>query len=226
MRSPTLKTLLINQCGGLIGALRQSVDSLKVRFLRDITPPELALLQHVLSENHLANMSRCFGSAHSDPIGDDFKLFLKRIFVNEKFFPQTLANPKDEDSYWSRKKAGILVELPNATVIFSSLLAKRYYFKWIFPDRSLLMPASLHELIRNVIASMSSSELKHCTAPGEFPNEAVFQRAVTGETDFYLGGELCWGIELLFNGDGTGEHLSRFSSTGVRPAECERPRGG
>jgi hypothetical protein len=48
MRSPTLKTLLINECGGLIGALRLSVDSLKGRFGRKENPSELALLQHVM----------------------------------------------------------------------------------------------------------------------------------------------------------------------------------
>jgi hypothetical protein len=247
MKFPTLKTLLINECGGLIGALRLSVDSLKSRFSKDIGPSELALLQHFLSNDYVANMDRCFGSAHSAPIGDDFKQFLKRIFVNEKFNPQPLTIPEDKESYSSLQKAGILVELPDATTfMFSSLLAKRYYFKWIFPNRSLLMPSSLHELVRNVLASMSSNLLKHSTVAGDFPKEAVFQHlvmeglaaftppsccicpelskiffdgtksnaqptTVAGEIDFYLNSSLRWGIELLVNGDGIGEHVSRFT---------------
>ena len=115
MKFPTLKTLLINECGGLIGALRLSVDSLKSRFSKDIRPSELALLQHFLSKDYVANMDRCFGSAHSAPIGDDFKRFLKRIFVNEKFKPQPLTILEDKESYSSLQKAGILVELPDAT---------------------------------------------------------------------------------------------------------------
>ena len=247
IKFPTLKTLLINECGGLIGALRLSVDSLKSRFSKDIGPSELALLQHVLSNDYVANMDRCFGSAHSAPIGDDFKQFLKRIFVNEKFKPQPLTIPEDKESYSSLQKAGILVELPDATTfMFSSLLAKRYYFKWIFPNRSLLMPSSLHELVRNVLASMSSNLLKHSTVAGDFPKEAVFQHlfieglaaftppsccicpelskiffdgtksnaqptTVAGEIDFYLNSSLRWGIELLVNGNGIGEHISRFA---------------
>ncbi|TPX74549.1 hypothetical protein CcCBS67573_g04185 [Chytriomyces confervae] len=244
MRFPTLKQLVINECGGLIGALRLSVDSLKGRFSKVMEPPEQALLQYFLSKDYVTNMDRCFGSAHSDPIGDDFKKFLKRIFVNEEGQPQKLAVVEDENSYASLKKSGILVELPDATFTFSSPLAKRYYFKWVFPNRSLTMPTSLHELVHNVVESMSSNR---STVAGDFPKEAVFQHlfldglarftkadcsicpelskifrdpnsggsdSVPGEIDFYLNGNLCWGIELLVNGIGTGEHLSRFSTTG------------
>eukprot|EP00842_Homolaphlyctis_polyrhiza_P001903 jgi/Hompol1/2713/HPOL_006138-RA len=175
MRFATLKTLLINECGGLIGALRQSVDSLKGRFSKDSSPSELALLQHFLSNDYVANMTRCFGSAHSGPIGDDFKQFLKRIFVNEKILPQLPINPKDQTSYSSLKKAGILVELPNATFVFSSHLAKRYYFNWMFPNRTLSQPGSLSQLVRIAVASMSSSVLMQSTVDGDFPKEAVFQ---------------------------------------------------
>ncbi|KAI3641438.1 hypothetical protein MIR68_000568 [Amoeboaphelidium protococcarum] len=37
------------------------------------------------------------------------------------------------------------------------------------------------------------------------------QQVIAGEIDFYLNGSLRWGIELLVNGDGVGEHLIRFS---------------
>ncbi|TPX71022.1 hypothetical protein CcCBS67573_g06320 [Chytriomyces confervae] len=244
MRFPTLKQLVINECGGLIGALRLSVDSLKGRFSKDMEPPEQALLQYFLSKDYVTNMDRCFGSAHSRPIGEDFKKFLKRIFVKEEGQPQNLAVVEDEKSYASLKKSGILVELPDATFTFSSPLAKRYYFKWVFPNRSLTMPTSLHELVHNVVESMSSNR---STVAGDFPKEAVFQHlfldglarftkadcsicpelskifrdpnsggsdSVRGEIDFYLNGNLRWGIELLVNGIGIGEHLSRFSTSG------------
>ncbi|KAI8823202.1 hypothetical protein BJ741DRAFT_634842 [Chytriomyces cf. hyalinus JEL632] len=175
MRFPTLKQLVINECGGLIGALRLSVDSLKGRFSKDMEPPEQALLQYFLSKDYVTNMDRCFGSAHSRPIGEDFKKFLKRIFVKEEDQPQNLAVVEDEKSYASLKKSGILVELPDATFTFSSPLAKRYYFKWVFPNRSLTMPTSLHELVHNVVESMSSNLLNRSTVAGDFPKEAVFQ---------------------------------------------------
>ena len=190
-------------------------------------------------------MARCFGSAHSYPAGNDFKRFLKACFENKRIWCDSFTNLQDEDSYSSLKKAGILVELPDSSFGFSSPLAKRYYFKWIFPNRSQTAPSSLRELIRKVVSNMPSTVLKNSTLPGDFPKEAVFQhlfmeglalhtpphcstcpelskifphdtnlnsqQAIAGEIDFYLNGSLRWGIELLVNGDGIGEHLSRFS---------------
>jgi hypothetical protein len=37
------------------------------------------------------------------------------------------------------------------------------------------------------------------------------QQTIPGEIDFYLNSSLRWGIELLVNGDGIGEHISRFT---------------
>jgi hypothetical protein len=177
--------------------------------------------------------------------GNDFKRFLKECFENKMIRRSHFTNKQDEDSYSSLEKAGILVELPDSTFGFSSPLAKRYYFNWLFPNRSLIAPSSLSELIRICVSNMSSTVLKNSTLPGDFPKEAVFrhlfmeglalhtpphcsiypelskifpsdtnldaQQAFAGEIDFYLNGNLRWGIELLVNGDGIGEHLSRFA---------------
>lgn len=179
------------------------------------------------------------------PVGDDFKNFLKRCFADSLTQLNGLMNEKDNDSYSSLKKAGILVEYPDTTFGFSSPLAKRYYFKWIFPNRSLTAPSTLVELIGNVVASMSATILANSTRPGDFPKEAAFQHLfmeglasftrpdcsicpelskifpattnsntqqnIPGEIDFYLNSSLRWGIELLVNGDGIGEHISRFT---------------
>jgi hypothetical protein len=37
------------------------------------------------------------------------------------------------------------------------------------------------------------------------------QQAIPGAIDFYLNSSLRWGIELLVNGVGIGEHISRFT---------------
>jgi hypothetical protein len=80
MQCETLKQVMIKECGGLIGALRQSVDSLKERFAKGIQPSETALLQHFLSNSLLPKMDRCFGVNHSAPIGNDFKKILKKSY--------------------------------------------------------------------------------------------------------------------------------------------------
>jgi hypothetical protein len=244
----TLKNVIVKDSGGLVGAVRLSVDSLTETFMKDTAPPETSLLQHCFSNNFVQRMSRCFGSSHSRPIGDDLKDFLKRSLLNGKILLDKLDNQVDEASYSSLKKAGILVELPDTTFAFSSMLAKRYYFNWIFPNRSSFNPNTLPDLIHSVISSISANSLKNSTLSGDFPKEAVFQHLfmeglarftmphcsicpelskvfppesntdipaiVPGEIDFYLNGDLRWGIELLINGDGIGEHISRFSPNG------------
>ena len=172
-----LKDVLVKESGGLVGALRLSINSLTGEFhsYRNCGISESLCLQYCLSLPFVQNMARCFGSGHSYPAGEDFKNFLQKCFENEKIQLNILSNQQDEESYSSLKKAGILVELSDSTFSFSSQLAKRYYFKWIFPKRSDTAPESLIELVRNVISSMSATTLQNSTRLGDFPKEAVFQ---------------------------------------------------
>jgi hypothetical protein len=245
MRSlANLKTVLVKEAGGLIAALRLAVDSLNESFMKDVAPSETRLLQHCMSKPFIERMARCFGSNHSLPIGNDFKHFLKRCLVDGRNQSPSSLNQDDKKSFSSLEKAGILVQFPDDTFGFSSQLAKRYYFKWIFPNRSPIAPSSLPELIKNVIASISANTLQNSTKAGDFPKEAVFQHLfmgglasfttpdccicpelskifprnadldaerIAGEIDFYLNGHQRWGIELLVQGVGIGEHMDRFT---------------
>ena len=245
MRNETLKHVISRECGGLIGALRQSVDSLKERFRKNHT--EADLLQHFLSETLLFKMGRCFGDKHSSQIGYNFRVLLNKIIFAENQNVKSLEE-QDMDSYSSLLKAGILVQFPDKSFGFSSPLAYRYYFQWLFPNRSSTPPSNLFELVKNVISSMSATMLRYSTTAGDFPKEAVFQhlffeglalftqpncsicpelskifpgnpttstqQKIAGEIDFYLNSTLRWGIELLVNGSGIGEHISRFSPNG------------
>lgn len=244
----TLKDVLVRGAGGLIAALRLSVDALKNAFIKDTQPTETDVLQYSLTKQFIQNMARCFGTRHAKPIGDDFKVFLRKCYMNENIRLDGLQNVHDAASFDSLEKAGILVQqLPDLSFKFSSQFAKMFYFDWVFPKRSPSAPSSLPELIRDVISSMSSSVLRNSTVPGSFPKEAVFQHlfmeglalftipessicpelstvfpknpknnptnsCVPGEIDFYLNGNLRWGIELLINGEGIGEHMARFEA--------------
>lgn len=75
----TLKHVIVRECGGLIGALRQSVDSIGNRYSKDVRPSEEDLLQYFLSVQVLSFLDRCFGETHSIPMGYNFKLFLKTL---------------------------------------------------------------------------------------------------------------------------------------------------
>ncbi|KAF4027937.1 putative AAA domain-containing protein [Phytophthora infestans] len=82
----------------------------------------------------------------------------------------------DEMQCFTRlKKAGIVFE-DGAYVNFTSPLAERYYYKWLFPGRGYVNPTSLYELVRKAIGSMSASVLKQSVVREyDFPKEAVFQ---------------------------------------------------
>jgi hypothetical protein len=170
-----LKAVLVKQSGGLIAALRLSVDFLKEEYMYDHKPTETAMLQSCFSNQFLDRMARCFGSGHSLPIGEDFQYLLKRFLVDESYELTKWSMPEDQDPFLSLKKSGLLVELSDTSFGFSSPLAKRYYFRWIFSNRSHLVPSSLSELIRNVISKMSCTVLQISKVLGGFPKGADFQ---------------------------------------------------
>lgn len=47
----------------------------------------------------------------------------------------------------------------------------------------------------------------------EKDSDSIAKR-IPGAIDFFLNGELRWGIEILVGGKGIGEHMDRFSATG------------
>jgi hypothetical protein len=89
-------------------------------------------------------MASCLGGAHSYPAGNDFKRFLKDCFESKWIRCNSFTKLQDDDSY--SKNAVIFVELSGSYFGFSSPLAKFYYYKWIFPNRSQTAPSSLQEL--------------------------------------------------------------------------------
>ena len=107
MQSETLKQVIIRECGGLIGALRVSIDSLQERFDKDVQPSETALLQHFLSNLLVQNLHRCFGNSLFIRIGNNFKTILKKLLVNEKLYQNCLTDEQDHEFYSSLEKAGI-----------------------------------------------------------------------------------------------------------------------
>ena len=183
-------------CGGLIGALTQSASNLRDRFAKDAKPSETALLQHFLSNHLLPDIGRCFGNTHSAFIGNDYKMFLQKIILEPNVIPKNLDNQNDMDSFLSLKKAGILVELPNNSVAFSSQLAKRYFFKWMFSNRALESPSNLSDLIFKVISNMSATMLKNSTVKGDFTKEAVFQHLFMEGLALFTSPECCICQEL------------------------------
>ncbi|KAJ3255281.1 hypothetical protein HDU77_003753 [Chytriomyces hyalinus] len=177
MKFESLKETIIAQCGGLVGALRMSVDSLSVEFAKS-QPSETEALQYYLSGEAAFRMARVFGSDHIHPVGDIFKNFLGECFTSGVFtagMEMTLDELSVADKYCftGLQKAGILVE-EDGIIKFSSIMSERYYLKWLFPDRSPTLPKSLRDLTESCIENMSCNLLARSVVDG-FPKEATFQ---------------------------------------------------
>ncbi|KAJ3017691.1 UNVERIFIED_CONTAM: hypothetical protein HDU68_011515 [Siphonaria sp. JEL0065] len=243
MQFDSLRQTIIHQCGGLVGALRLSVDSLTSSFPKS-SPTENESLLFYLSAIVVAKMERLFGSDHAFPINEEFKTFLATCFTSGFTRSPVGLRTDDEQIILRLQKAGILVE--DAGLIgFSSVMAQRYFIQWLFPHRSSTQPESLSALLKSSIQNMSRSLLVQSVVDG-FPKEATFQHLlmeglakftppecsicpellkvfpdgnqtgglVSGDIDFYLNGPLRWGIELLVLGHGIGEHIDRFGPGG------------
>lgn len=50
--------------------------------------------------------------------------------------------------------------------------------------------------------------------PSPFFCSSETGRTIKGEIDFFVNGNLMWGIELLKQGTGVGEHIARFGRNG------------
>ena len=98
----------------------------------------------------------------------------------------------------------VLVEFPEDTIDFSSQVAKRYYFKRMFPTRSETTPSSLRELLKSVISNMSCTVLMNSAAnPGDFPKESVFQRLFMEGLALYTPPycSICFELSKIFPSD-------------------------
>jgi hypothetical protein len=245
MQKRNVIQLLIRECSGLVGALRNSVDAVAPFFAKDPAPAEPELVAYCLSQECMQLMARCFGSQHMTPTSLELRQFLIECLIAA---PNIVSLKSDEDNRClvTLKKAGIIVEDADRLVRFSSPLAEKYYSKWLFPNRALVNPTLLRDLIESVVGNMSASVLQQSVVDAtNFPKEATFQHQfmeglalnthpgcsicpelsrvfsdgdqalrIEGEIDFYLDGDLRWGLELLVNGDKIGEHMARFAPGG------------
>jgi hypothetical protein len=120
-------------------------------------------------------MDRCFGGGHSQPVAEDFKEFLKQCLSKETVAFNGFFNENDVETFYTLRKAGILVGESDYAISFSSPLARRYYSRLLFPYRADTNPVNLNQLILKTISSLSASILQNSVFCGDFPKEAVFQ---------------------------------------------------
>jgi hypothetical protein len=132
----TLKEVIAKECGGLIGALALCCKGLNFHFLKFTVIQESEALRYYFSNTITELMERCFGSGHSRPVSNDIADFLDRSLICDKsvLWIQTLEQKNDPIAK-KLLESGILKE-ESYQVKFSSRMAERYYFKYLFPYRS------------------------------------------------------------------------------------------
>ena len=146
---PYVRRVIWEECGGLIGAVRRSTQTIQEKFNKDPDPSEQAILSFYLSQELAKQMERCFGLQHSSPVDGNLKKCLEQCFLGKA--DSILNLDDDQDKYLSHlRKSGILSETNvRGDISFTSPLARRYYAQWLFPDRSphTEQPESLLDLV-------------------------------------------------------------------------------
>lgn len=239
---PTVRQVISNESGGVIGAFVLSVLKVFVVFNEFKSPDETQLLLYYFSKDFFSELGgRVFGTDRQPNFLPEIRNYLAQCF----FTPVRKQIFDDHQNHILNQlvKGGALVETGDF-YSFSSPLAKRFYIQKIFPTRATEVPSDLRSLVILAIQNMSSVALKMSTvSANDFPKEAVFQHQfmagllaslpidcyvcpemskdfpegksssekIDGEIDFYVNGNLRWGIELLVNGDRIIEHMSRFA---------------
>lgn len=76
--------------------------------------------------------------------------------------------------------------------------------------------ATFQHLLMTSIAASTPATCSICPELSNvFPTSCnLLNGRIQGEVDFYLNGSLRWGIELLVQGQGIGEHIAQFDSKG------------
>jgi hypothetical protein len=233
-----------NMCGRVVGQIRMITWKLSKKF-RNQTPSEFDILHYLFGDSIIEeDLGRLFGVdvPQIDPSlfeclrscflsGSTANVVGKNSDILELIKRGVLAlndynQAKDE-----------------AKITFTTHLARRYLMNRIFPDRGNSDPTDVKSLVVTAIEKMSAFSLLQSTPYQElFPKEAVFQHlfmtsllaslpanfqvcpelsidfqgsSTSGEIDFYIDGNLRWGIELLIKGSKLKEHISRFEVGGL-----------
>lgn len=178
IRHKKLMDIMIRECNGLVAALRISCNSLYRHFKNADSKTEEDTLLYFKSGAFASRFGRCFGKGHNSP-SIEFQSYLIRCLLRDPTCPPFEQNVHNLDTnYMLRlKKAGILKQDEAGNVLFTSIMAERFYSQYLFPNRAPEFTAqTLPELISMVVESMPASVLRQSVVGNNaFPKEAVFQ---------------------------------------------------
>ncbi|POM66509.1 Hypothetical protein PHPALM_17622 [Phytophthora palmivora] len=137
--------------------------------------------------------------------GDGYVMFVSPLaerYYNKWLFPNRAdCNPKSLQELIRKVIGSMSASVLRQSVVYTDNFPKEAAFQHQF-----MAALALHTLQTCYICP----ELSRV-----FPDSPrQLDQRISGEIDFYLNGSLRWGIELLVNGDGIGEHMARFAEDG------------
>lgn len=235
-----IKTVILRHCGNVVGAIRLSVMQICNRFRGCENPSQEDILDYFLcSWVFLDNIVRVFGE-HRAPPDPEFCKFLRSYFTSSKAmevskehqstlemlekcgllfqdadgrydFTSALAKRFYFKKFFPNKPENTPNSLKDLVKDAIQRMSSLVFEKSIaneedFPKEAVFQ----HEFMAGLHASLPP----RCGICPElsrtFPDENKAQQIIGGEIDFFVNGDLRWGIELLVNGRGINEHLHRF----------------
>ena len=239
----TVSNAIYNLTGGHVGLCRTILSTLRCRFrdggstadmLRYLISPDFRAL--LLSTRSFAwTQYWCPTPAESD--------FLRRVFLSCDSESVCHVDPDlDEDMVRRFIKSGLLARnnsgLQFAAPIMRVMLGQRLFTARVSDPYS---STTFDEFLIRAIERMSTYALKRSLGRGAIRNRLLertwqmeWYRAATsacpieatispdvgpvfgsvGFLDFYVNGDLCWGVELLREGDRMKQHAARFTQEG------------
>lgn len=129
LRFPTLLEVIIRECNGNIGSLRQSIDFIYIYVCKAHSrPTEQDLLASYLSADFVNVMARCFGSQNRPPASNNLRLFLIECLLARAPNCRLLSGQLDDDDnkYLTRLTQAGIVTQDGGYVKFASPSAERY----------------------------------------------------------------------------------------------------
>jgi hypothetical protein len=232
-------------CGGLVGALNMMCSTLNNKFPKPTECTVDSILKYLFSGETLRNFDRCFFIGESFSLPSNVREYLILRLTRFQIFPPSgdlhFEKARIDLTRGGILLEGSNFEFasPLAAICTSKYLFPNRATMQRFENPFQLVLAavatmSANTLRNSITGSVTPKEAKFqhlfmeglqlctvtttCICPELsrcFPDVDGSVNESPGELDFYVNGELQWGIELLRDGAGIGKHIARFSERGI-----------
>eukprot|EP00300_Choanocystis_sp_HF-7_P021138 c20741_g1_i14.p1 GENE.c20741_g1_i14~~c20741_g1_i14.p1 ORF type:complete len:532 (+),score=92.91 c20741_g1_i14:38-1633(+) len=228
-RFQDLKGLVLSQCNGHPGLIKESLSQLQgiVKANRDVT--EADCMKLVLSNDFVTGYRRIWAST----------LILEpqdRVALSKWLLDRASNLRTDSPEALLHKLTRAFVIIDESDPVFWCPLVERRVLRQIFPSRATEpFEGTILDLVVEVVKTLPSLELQNACGARKFPMEAAFQhlflvglasvlppdqeivpeKAITNtglRVDFFINGSKNWALELLVQSDRLGTHADRFVS--------------